>query len=110
VASPYTNLLKTAAAQAQGILAPMADPEGSGDFTLGGTTYTGTIAILPHAMVPTLTGMEERREIHITATRAQFATQPNEARRPKFTARGETWTLTSVTPGAQFYHLVGVPA
>lgn len=106
----YSNILASAAKQAQGILAPMADPEDSGAFTLGGTAYKGTMSIFDKVLVPTPNGMEEQRQIKIAATRVQFATAPNPAPRPVIVARGLVWHLTAIEPGAQFYVLTGVAA
>lgn len=106
----YANLLASAAKTAQTILAPMSDPDGSGSFTLAGETYTGTMSIFDKVLVPTANGYEEQRQIKIAATRAQFDTAPNPAIRPAITARGLTWRLTAVEPGAQFYVLTGVAA
>jgi len=106
----YASVLAQAAATAQSILAPMADPDGSGTFTLGGTDYTGTMSIFDKVLVPTPNGYEEQRQIKIAATVAQFASVPNPATRPAITARGLTWRLTAVEPGAQFYVLTGVAA
>lgn len=106
----YATLLASAAKQAQGILAPMADPEDSGAFTLGGTAYKGTMSIFDKVLVPTPNGMEEQRQIKIAATRVQFATAPNPATRPTIVARGLVWHLTAIEPGAQFYVLTGVAA
>ena len=106
----YANLLAGAAKTAEAILAPMTDPTGAGAFTLGGTTYTGTMSIFDKMLVPTPNGMEEQRQIKIAATRAQFSAVPNASTRPVITARGLVWYLTAVEPGPQFYVLTGVAA
>jgi len=106
----YASILAQAAKTAQAVLAPMADPTGSGAFTLGGTAYTGTMSVFDKVLVPTANGMEEQRQIKIAATVAQFATAPNPATRPVIVARGLVWHLTAVEPGAQFYVLTGVAA
>ena len=106
----YASLLASAAKTAQSILAPMTDPDGSGTFTLAGADYLGTMSIFDKVLVPTPNGMEEQRQIKIAATRAQFSSAPNPATRPLITARGLTWRLTAIEPGAQFYVLTGVAA
>lgn len=88
----------------------MADPAGDGTFTLGGTAYTGTMSIFDKVLVATANGHEEQRQIKIAATVAQFAAAPNPATRPAIVARGLTWRLTAIEPGAQFYVLTGVAA
>ena len=106
----YAAILAGAAKTAQAILAPMTDPDGSGAFTLGGTSYTGTMAIFEKVLVPTANGMEEQRQIKIAATRAQFTASPDASTRPVITARGLVWHLTAVEPGPQFYVLTAVAA
>ena len=106
----YHNLLTSAASQAESILAPLTDPEAGGTFTLSGTTYTGTMAVFEKVLVSTAAGYEEQRQLKIAATRAQFASAPNPASRPKLVARGLTWTLTAVEPGAHYYILTAVVA
>jgi hypothetical protein len=106
----YASILRTAAAQAQAILAPMTDPDNDGDFTLAGAEYTGTMSVFDKVLVATPQGMEEQRQIKIAATRAQFASAPNPAARSVIVARGLVWHLTAVEPGAQFYVLTGVAA
>jgi hypothetical protein len=106
----YASILASAAKTAQSILAPMSDPDGDGEFTLGGETYTGTMSVFDKVLVPTANGYDEQRQIKIAATRAQFDSAPNPANRPAIVARGLTWRLTAVEPGAQFYVLTGVAA
>ncbi len=106
----YASILRTAAAQAQAILAPMTDPDDGGEFTLGDEEYVGTMSIFDKVLVPTPQGMEEQRQIKIAATRAQFAAAPNPAARSTIVAKGLVWHLTAVEPGAQFYVLTGVAA
>lgn len=106
----YSSLLISAATQAEGILAPLTDPDGSGTFTLSGTTYKGTMAVFEKVLVSTPNGYEEQRQLKVAATRGQFSSTPNPALRPKLTARGLTWTLTAVEPGAHFYILTAVAA
>ena len=102
--------LAQAAATAERILAPMADPDNSGTFTLSGVEYKGTMSVFDKVLVPTANGYEEQRQIKIGATRAQFATAPNAATRPRIVARGLQWDLIAVEPGAQFYVLTAVAA
>lgn len=106
----YANLLAAAAKQAQSILAPMADPEGDGDFTLSGESYTGTMSIFEKVLVPTANGYEEQRQIKIAAEVSQFDALPSAATRPRIVARGLQWNLITVEPGPQFYVLTGVAA
>jgi hypothetical protein len=106
----YATLIASAAKQAQAILGPMADPDDSGAFTLGGTAYKGTMSIFDKVLVPTPNGMEEQRQIKIAATVAQFDSAPDPAARPVIVARGLVWHLTAIEPGAQFYVLTGVAA
>jgi hypothetical protein len=106
----YSDILASAAKQAQSVLASMADPDGDGEFNLGGETYTGTMSIFDKVLVATGNGYEEQRQIKIAATVAQFDSAPNPATRPAIVARGLTWRLTAVEPGAQFYVLTGVAA
>lgn len=111
----YANLLKSSAAIAQAILAPMADGDGDGVFYFNAapsTTYTGVIAAPQDVLVPGPTGLEYRATLRITATRAQFATPltpATAATRPKLTARGQTWTLVALTPADAHYVLTCVP-
>lgn len=108
----YASLLSSSAAIAQSILAPMADGDGDGVFyfTSGpSTTYTGVIAAPQDVLVPGPTGLEYRATLRITATRAQFASAPNAATRPKLYARGQTWTLVALTPADAHYVLTCVP-
>lgn len=106
--SDLSTTLAAAATEAQRLLAPVTDPDGDGVFVLSSTSYTGVMSIMEKVLVPTPHGYEEQRQIKITATRAQFSTAPTAVGRPKFTARGLTWTLTAVEPGPQFYTLTGV--
>jgi hypothetical protein len=90
----------------------MADGDGDGTFyftAAPSTTYTGVIAAPTDLLVPGPTGLEYRATLRITATRAQFATQPNAAARPKLYARGQTWTLVALTPSDAHYILTCVP-
>lgn len=103
-------ILAQAAAQAQTILAPLADPDDLGVFTLAGEEYTGTMSIFDKVLAPTPNGYEEQRQIKIAATVAQFDSAPDPSTRPALVAKGLTWRLTAVEPGAQFYVLTGVAA
>lgn len=110
--SDLSTTLTAAAAEAQRLLAPAADPTNSGEFTIAGdsTTYTGVIEEDPNMLIPTPNGLEKVYGIKVMATRAQFSSAPVATNRPKLTARGKTWNLTSVSPGAYHYQLVGVIA
>jgi hypothetical protein len=105
----YASIISGAAKQAQGILAPMVDPDASGVFTLAGTAYTGVIPAPESTMVPTQTGFEYRAVLTIDALKTQFSSVPNPATRPLLTARGATWSLIAVTPADAHYRLTCVP-
>lgn len=110
--SDLSTTLTAAAAEAQRLLAPAADPTNSGEFTIAGdsTTYVGVMEEDPNLLIPTPNGFEKVSAIKIATTRAQFSAAPSAAGRPKLTARGKTWNLTSVTPGAYHYQLIAVIA
>lgn len=114
----YASILASAAAQAQAILAPMADPSGDGEFTIAGIsgTQVGTMSIFEKVLVATPNGYEEQRQIKIATavddyTTAEQATMLTlAAARARIVARGMQWNLTTLEPGAQFYVLTGVAA
>jgi hypothetical protein len=116
--NPYASLLRTAAAQAQAILAPMTDPDDDGEFTIAGIsgTQVGTMSIFEKVLVATPNGYEEQRQIKIATavgnyTAAEQTTMRTlAAARARIVARGEQWNLTTLEPGAQFFVLTGVAA
>ena len=105
-----SSILTAAAAQAQTILAPIAEPTGEGEFTLSGADYTGTFNELNETDPLDATGIRRIRILYIFATKAQFDTAPSAATRTTLTAKGATWTLAAVTDLPQHYRLVCKPA
>lgn len=108
----FNALLRTAATQAQGILAQLAGATTSSatNFTLNGTAYQGVV-VEQSALVPGgLSGYETLRELRITATISQFTTKPSAAPRLPVTALGVNWYLTNVEEGAVHYTLTCKPA
>lgn len=116
--STESSVLAWAAKQAQTILAPMADPSGSGEFTIAGIdgTQIGTMSIFEKVLVPTPNGYEEQRQIKIATARGNYTTAEQTtmltlaAARARIVARGMNWNLTAVEPGPQFFTLTGVVA
>jgi hypothetical protein len=106
----YASILRTAAAQAQAILAPMADPDGDGEFTIGDEDYTGVLNLRTVAMEPGPNGLVRIEELEIVATRAQWDTAPEAAPRFGVTALGRDWWCTKVSPAGPCWSLTCVPA
>jgi hypothetical protein len=106
----YANLLASAAKTAQSILAPMADPDNAGEFTIGDDDYTGVFNLRTVAMEPTSNGLKRIEELEIVATRAQWDTAPEAAPRFGVTALGRSWWCTKVSPAGPCYSLTCVPA
>jgi len=106
------SLLRTAATQAQGVLAQLAGATTSSasNFTLNGTTYQGVVVEVSAQVPVSVTGYEIIRELRITATRDQFAAKPSAAPRLPVTALGVNWYLTNVEEGAVHYTLTCKPA
>jgi hypothetical protein len=111
----HAALLASAARTAQRVLAPMADPDGEGEFTVtGGGTFAGICEEDPNMLNPTANAVEPVYGLRIAAEREQF-TAAEEATlaglaitRARVTAKGKAWTLISVTPAAQFLQFVCV--
>ena len=108
----YASLLRTAAAQAQGVLAQLAGATTSSasNFTLNGTTYQGVVVEVSAQVPVSVTGYEIIRELRITATISQFTAKPSAAPRLPVTALGASWYLTNVEEGAVHYTLTCRPA
>lgn len=104
-----SSLLASAAAQAQSILAPIADPDGDGEFTLGGTTYDGVLHLRDAEMVPGPNGLERIERLEIVATAAQFATAPSAAPRAAVSALARNWWCVAVRPAGPNYLLTCIP-
>lgn len=90
--------------------AATAESRGGDAFTLGGTSYTGTLNELSTQVPGTATGFEIVRELHIVARRAQFSAKPSAATRPAVTALGGSWYLTNVGESDLHYFLTCRPA
>ena len=103
-------LLATAAKTAQSILAPMADPEGNGAFSIGDEDYTGVLNLRTVAMEPGPNGLIRIEELEIVATRAQWDTAPEAAPRFGVTALGREWWCNKVSPAGPCWSLTCVPA
>jgi hypothetical protein len=106
----YSNILAQAAKQAQAILAPMADPDDSGAFTIGGDAYKGVLNLRTVGMELGPNGLKRIEELEIVATRAQWDTAPEAAPRFGVTALGRTWWCTKVSPAGPCWSLTCVPA
>lgn len=102
--------LAQAAATAERILAPMADPDNSGTFTLSGTSYTGIPHLRVVGMEPGPNGLVRIEELDIVARAAQFSSIPSAAPRQVVTALGRSWWLTKVGPPGVSYTLTCIPA
>lgn len=92
----YQDLLASAAAQAQTVLAEMC---GDGTFTISGdsTEYTGVINEFNELDPLTPSGIKQVRQLTILATKAQFTTAPSAAPRRSLVVKGITWSVQSVT-------------
>lgn len=118
--SAESQVLAWAAREAQRILAPMADPDGGGVFTitLAGTDYdfTATLEEDPNMLLPTPNGLEKVYGLRLAAERSQFTAAEETllaagpAARAFISAKGKGWRLLSATPQAQFFQLVAVVA
>lgn len=106
----YATLLASAAKQAQAILAPMADPEANGAFTIGDDAYKGVLNLRTVGMEPGPNGLKRIEELEIVATRAQWDTTPEAAPRFGVTALGREWWCTKVSPAGPCWSLTCVPA
>lgn len=108
--STESQVLAWAAAEAQRILAPMAEPDDEGTFTLAGVEYTGVPNLRVVGMQPGPNGLERIEELDIVATAAQFDAIPSAAPRQAVTALGRNWSLVKVGPPGVSYTLTCVPA
>lgn len=108
--STESSTLAWAAKQAQTILAPMADPSGSGEFTISGTERKGVLNLHRIDMGLGPNGLIRVEELTIEATAAQWATAPAAAPRFAVTALSRSWWCTSVKTIGVCYVLTCVPA
>lgn len=108
--SAFTSILASAAKQAQAILAPMSDPDDSGEFTIGDEEYEGVLNLRTVVMEPGPNGLKRIEELEIVATRAQWDTAPEAAPRFGVTALGRSWWCTKVSPAGPCWSLTCVPA
>lgn len=98
----FLSQLQAAATQAQTLLGE--------SFTLGGTTYTGTLNETRATAELTAAGVHTVKLLEIAVTKTQFSAKPNPASRPSLTARGSVWTLTGgVGESELHYFLTAVP-
>lgn len=107
-----STLLASAAVSAQRTLAQMggAVTPTTTNFTLGGTAYQGVLNELRASALGEGSGIEVVRELHIVATRSQFASKPDAATRPAVVALDANWYLTDVGESSLHYFLTCKPA
>jgi hypothetical protein len=103
-------ILAQAALQAQGILAPLADPDGGGIFTIGVDDFTGVLNLRQIDTQLGPNGVLRVEELTITATAAQFDSTPTFAPRTAVTAYGRDWLITKVDEGGTHHTFTCVPA
>lgn len=106
----FSAQLATAAAQAQRVLAPLADPDNEGDFTIGSDDFTGVMNLRTVAMEPGPNGLKRIEELEIVATRSQWDTAPEAAPRFAVTALGRDWWCVKVSPAGPCWSLTCVPS
>lgn len=101
-----------AAKYAQGILAPLGDPAGVGEFTIAGdtTTYVGVLNEFDATDPLDPTGIKNLRYLTIEALRTQFSSAPSASPRKTLTAKGRTWVIQSTTDHPNFYKFTCRPA